>query len=246
MPSHLDKMERLGCSVYRGLARDRPEPQPEGSPAMNQDSTKTVWVGMDVHQASITAAILYGDEPEPEIVRLPGDLNPVRKLFRRLSKQGVVRGCYEASGAGYVIHRALQGDGFHCEVIAPSLIPRRPGDRRKTDRLDAINLVRHYRSGNLVAVAVPTEEQEAVRQLIRARLSVQGHTVRLKHRIVRILATHGHRYTGTLSNWTVKHRLWLAQLSRSLTGPLRTVLSFHLEHLEYLESQKRALDCEIE
>lgn len=81
---------------------------------MKDSSTEVAWVGLDVHQDSITAAILHGDDPELEVVRLPGDLNPVRKLFRRLSQQGAaVRGCYEASGAGYVLHRALQ----HEEVL---------------------------------------------------------------------------------------------------------------------------------
>ncbi len=116
---------------------------------MRQYTPETIWVGLDVHQASITAAILYGDNPDPEVVRLPGDLNPTRRLFRHLAENGVPRACYEASGAGYVLQRALDHNGFHCDVIAPSLIPSRPDDHRKTDRLDAIHLARMYRSGNL-------------------------------------------------------------------------------------------------
>jgi transposase len=201
---------------------------------------------MDVHQNSITAAILYGDSHYPEMVRLPGDLNAVRKLFRKLSLHGPVRSCYEASGAGYVLHRALDRDGFHCEVIAPSLIPRKPGERRKCDKLDAVKLVRLYRSGNLTSIVIPSEDQEAVRQLVRARLSVQRHLVRLKHRIVRMLATHGYHFTGSKSNWTKKHRAWLEKLRRELEGPLQSVLSLHLEHLEYLQTQQNALNDEIE
>jgi len=213
---------------------------------MEQYSTDQIWVGLDVHQSSITAAILEGDSHDPEVVRMNSDLNTVRRLFRRLSKRGVPRSCYEASGAGYVLQRALGRDGFHCEVIAPSLIPRKPGDRRKTDRLDAIMLAKLYRSGHLTPVAVPNEEQEAVRQLVRARLAVQTHITRLKHRIVKILATHGYRFTGTKSNWTQKHRTWLRQMRLDLTGPLATVIGIHLEHLEYLETQQRSLDAEIE
>mgnify|MGYP001815608018 CR=1 FL=1 len=96
-----------------------------------------IWVGLDVHVKSITAAILEGDSQEAEVVRLSGDLNKVRRLMRRLSEKGPVRACYEASGAGFVLHRRLKKDGFTCEVIAPSLIPRKPGDRRKCDRLIA-------------------------------------------------------------------------------------------------------------
>jgi len=213
---------------------------------MKQDSTDTVWVGMDVHQDSITAAVLFGDSQEPRIERLPGDLNAVRRLFRQLSNRGTPRSCYEASGAGYVLQRCLEHDGFHCEVIAPSLVPRRPGERRKTDRLDALHLVQHYRAGNLVPVAVPSPAQEEVRQLVRSRLAVQSHVVQLKHRIVRVLATHGHRFTAGKSNWTQKHRAWLRKLHRELSGPLGTVLAFHLEHLEYLEAQKHALEAAID
>lgn len=176
---------------------------------MKQLITDPVWVGMDVHQDSITAAILFGNNGEPRVERLPGDLNAVRRMFRRLSKQGTPRSCYEASGAGFVLQRCLEHDGFHCEVIAPSLVPKKPGDRRKTDRLDAIHLAHHYRAGNLVPVTVPSREQEEIRQLVRSRLAVQSHVVRLKHRIVRVLATHGHRFTEGKSNWTRKHRIWL-------------------------------------
>jgi transposase len=201
---------------------------------------------MDVHQDSITAAILFDDSNDPQVERLPGDLNVVRRMFRRLSKHGTPRSCYEASGAGYVLQRCLEHDGFHCEVIAPSLVPKRPGDRRKTDRLDAIHLAKQYRSGDLVPVAVPSPEQEEIRQLVRSRLAVQSHVVRMKHRIVRVLATHGHRFTGGKSNWTQKHRAWLRKLHRELQGPLATVLAHHLEHLEYLEAQKNSLEAEID
>lgn len=203
-------------------------------------------MGRDVHQDSITAAILYGDQDAADVVRLPGDLNAARKLFRRLSKKGTPRACYEASGAGYVLQRVLDNDGFYCEVIAPSHIPRWPGDHRKTDRLDAVRLARLYRSGHLRPVNVPDEQQEEVRQLVRCRLSLQRQIVRNKHRIVRVLATHGHRFTGTKSNWTNKHRVWLARLRRELKGPLQIVLAHDLEHLEYLEMQQRSLDAEIE
>jgi len=94
---------------------------------------------MDVHQDSVTAAVLVDGHSAPQVHHLGGDLREVRQLFRRLENLGTPRSCYEASGAGYVLQRKLTADGFHCEVIAPSLIPRRPGDRRKTDRLDAIH-----------------------------------------------------------------------------------------------------------
>ena len=101
---------------------------------------KTIWVGLDVHKNSITAAILEDQAGDGEVMRLSADLNQLRKLFRRLGIRGAVRACYEASAAGFVVHRVLGRDGFACEVIAPSLIPTKPGDRRKTDRRDAAAL----------------------------------------------------------------------------------------------------------
>ena len=106
-----------------------------------------IWVGLDVHKDSITAAILEGDAPEAEVFRLSSDLMKVRRMFRRISKRGAVQACYEASGSGYVLQRTLERDGFFCEVVAPSLIPRKPGERVKTDRRDARKLVELNRAG---------------------------------------------------------------------------------------------------
>lgn len=205
-----------------------------------------IWVGLDVHVESVTAAILEGDRQEAEVIKLSGDLNRTRKLFRRLSERGSVRGCYEASGAGFVLHRRLKKDGFHCEVIAPSLIPRKPGDRRKCDRLDAVMLARLYRSGHLTPVHVPDEWQEAVRRLIRLRTSYQWQCKQTKNRIYGILKAHGYIYRGGKTLWTKGHKQWLAKLRRELEGPLHTVLVTELEHLEYLEMQRGALDGEID
>ena len=213
---------------------------------MSQCSTIPIWVGLDVHQSSITAAILHGDAVEPEVVRLPGDLNAARRLFRRLAKSGAPRACYEASGAGYVLQRTLDHDGFHCDVIAPSLVPSLPGDHRKTDRLDAVHLARMYRSGHLTSVTVPDTDQEAVRHLVRARLFLRRQITRSKNRLMGILRTTDHRFTGTKSNWTKQHRAWLAALRRDLDGPLETVLSSELQLLEYLETSLVALDTRIE
>jgi transposase len=209
-----------------------------------QDST--IWVGLDVHKDSITAAILEGDASQAEVVRLSSDLHKVRRLFRRLSVRGAIRSCYEASGAGFVLHRALSDHGYSCEVVAPSLIPRKPGDRRKTDRIDAVALAKLLRSGHLTPVEVPTEEQEAVRGLVRYRAVLKREAKRAKHRVGGFLLRQGLRFDGGRSTWTRKHRIWLAQVRRQLKGPAGTCLSMELEHLEYLETQLKALDAEIE
>ena len=212
---------------------------------MSDTNTSVLWIGMDVHKSSTTLAILPDGSDEPEVLKSASTVPAIRKIFRKLSQRGAPRACYESSGAGYVLQRGLDRSGFHCDVIASGLIPRRPGDRRKNDRLDAINLAKHYRAGNLTPVAIPDEDREAARQLVRSRLAVQRHIIRLKHRIVRVMATHGYIFSGTKSNWTIKHRAWLRQLQRELPGVLRTVLSTHLAHLEYLEEQRANLDVNL-
>jgi len=204
-----------------------------------------IYVGLDVHLHSITAAILDGEGQDPQVITLSGDLMQTRRLFRRLAKKGPVRSCYEASGAGFVLQRVLSRDGFHCDVIAPSLIPRKPGDRRKTDRLDAVNLARLYRSGHLTPVHIPTREQEALRRLIRLRYEYVCYTTGTKHRISGMLRNYGLVFTEGKSTWTKTHRRWLARTRDQLDGAMRTALALELEHLEYLETQRAALDDEI-
>jgi transposase len=206
----------------------------------------SISVGFDVHAESITAAILDGDSQSAEVVTLPADLMKVRRLMRRLAEKGPVRSCYEASGAGFVLQRVLSRDGFHCDVIAPSLIPRKPGDRRKTDRLDAVMLAKLYRSGHLTPVHVPTEHIEELRRLLRLRTSYKEYCTSTMHRICGTLRNHGHIFPTGKTHWTKKHRAWLGSLRGSLQGPLQTALAIDLEHLEYLETQLRALDADLE
>lgn len=206
---------------------------------------KMIWVGLDVHKNSTTAAILEDDARDGEVVRLSADLNELRKLFRRLAARGPIRACYEASAVGFVVHRVLEREGFSCEVIAPSLIPTKPGDRRKTDRRDALQLARLYRSGHLTPVQVPDEEQEAVRSLVRTRFALLLQTKKCKQRIHSLLLRQGLVFREGKSYWTKLHRTWLAGVRREAQGPIATVLHTELELLEYLETQIRSLDNEI-
>ena len=210
-------------------------------------SEPTIWVGLDVHKDSTTVAILEGESMECEVLRLSSDLMQVRRLFRRLSERGMVRACYEASGSGYVLQRVLSEDGFFCEVVAPSMIPRMPGDRRKTDRIDAKMLARLYRSGHLVPVSVPTPEREALRRLVRLRTSTSRTVQDTKRRIAGICLSQGLVFRGTRTLWSKKHREWLNHLREEIQeGPMATVIRSELEQLEYLETKLRSLDAEIE
>jgi len=126
------------------------------------------WVGLDVHKDSIRAGILRPGSESVELRALVNDEYSVRKFFARgLGPRGHLRVCYEAGPTGYVLARQLQTMAVACQVIAPSLIPKAPGDKVKTDRRDARRLTRLYRAGELVAIRIPTASEEAVRDLCR-------------------------------------------------------------------------------
>jgi transposase len=130
----------------------------------------TLWVGLDVHKESISVAVFDdGRAQQGPVVTIPNEPTQIRKLFSRLKKEGEVRACYEAGSCGYEVYRQLATMGIACDVIAPGLIPVRVGDRVKTDRRDAEKLARLFRAGELTSIRVPSEAEEALRDLIRCR-----------------------------------------------------------------------------
>ena len=211
-------------------------------------STSTIYVGMDVHKDSVMVAVFEGFATEPERVeRLPNDLPKLRRLFERLAKRGEIRSCYEASGAGYVLHREITGWGHHCEVIAPSLTPQRPGDQRKHDRRDAIQLARLYRAGELVPVRVPSAAEERVRDLVRCRQTFQREILRSRHYVTKFLARRGFIFREATA-WGRKHRRWLEKLLRGglLASEDRWVFGEYLSLMDYKVSRRDDLDEQIE
>lgn len=204
----------------------------------------TIFVGMDVHQETVTVSVLPQLSAAPEETRtLPHDLGKLRKYFARLSKRGEIRSCYEASGCGYVLQRALTKWGVACEVIAPSLIPVRTGDRRKTDKRDAVKLARLYRAGELTAIRVPDAAEEQVRSLVRCRETLTREILKSRHYVLKLLLSRGQVYRGG-GNWTRRHWDWLRQVK--LEGADRITLQTYLELLEYKLIQREGLDKEIE
>src|SRR5512137_2385298 len=162
----------------------------------------TTWAGLDVHAERIVIATLTGQSREPEVRDIPNDAKVVRRTFQRLLDGSYeLRCCYEAGPCGFEVHRQLTAMGISCEVIAPSLIPVRAGDRVKTDRRDATKLARLFRAGELTRVTVPSADQEAVRDLVRARDDVRKDLTAARHRLGKFLIRHGHLYT-TGNNWT--------------------------------------------
>lgn len=172
----------------------------------------TFWVGLDVHADVVKGSVFGGEGWEPvDRFELVPDEKGLRGLVRRLRSFGQVRCVYEAGPCGYSLQRYLSGVGIVCEVAAPSLIPRRPGDRVKTDRRDADKLGRLYRSGQLTMVAIPDQQQEGVRDLVRAREDARVDLLRRRHRLSKFLLRRGYRYRqGTA--WTQRHWRWIDSL----------------------------------
>jgi transposase len=174
-----------------------------------------LFIGLDVHSDSIAVCLAPSDSTElrPYGV-IGGRQDDVLHLLKKLSAAhptATLKLCYEAGPHGYPLCRCLRAHGYDCIIVAPSKVPRRPGDRVKTDRRDAQQLARLYRAGELFAIYVPDPEDEAMRDLIRARDQVGRHQHRARQQLKMFLLRHNIRYTGQTS-WTAAHLRYLAQV----------------------------------
>jgi transposase len=178
---------------------------------------KILYVGLDVHKNTTDVAIAT-DRSNGKVRsygKIASTLDALNKLVKKLQvddKQ--LRFVYEAGPCGYQIHRYLDAKGIHCSVVAPSMIPRRSGDRIKTDRRDAMNLVRLFRAGELTSIYVPAAEDEAIRDLLRCRDDMKRFERKARQRLLSFLLRHGHQYSGK-KNWTKGFYSWLATIKFS-------------------------------
>lgn len=168
----------------------------------------TIHLGLDVHKDSISVGILNPGQETPDVEKIFHDEESVRRLIGRFPEPRLLRACYEAGPTGYDLARLLASMSVSCEVIAPSLIPRRPGDKVKTDRRDCRRLARLHRAGELVAIRIPTPREEAVRDLCRTRGDMVEDLTRARNRLTKFLLRHSRVWRGG-SNWTLKHEAWL-------------------------------------
>jgi transposase len=171
------------------------------------------YIGLDVHKETIAVALAEaGKRGEVrEYGTIANTPTALKALASKLAKSGLaLRFCYEAGPCGYGIQRQLSAAGHDCVVVAPSLIPRKPGDRIKTDRRDAANLARLHRAGELTPVWVPDPAHEAVRDLVRARQAAVRALRQARQQLSGFLLRQGQHYSRPA--WTLMHRRWLAGL----------------------------------
>jgi len=217
---------------------------------MSSSPAGIIYLGLDVHKDSVTVATLPATAKAPvRVDRLANDLSKLKRFLDRIARDGEIRACYEASGAGYVIQRAMRDWGYACDVIAPSLIPKRPGVQRKHDKRDAVELARLYRSGELTVVRIPTEAEERVRDLVRCREIFQREILKSRHYLLKFLARRGLVYRAA-KHWTQRHMTWLHTLGTPRGAALMAedaiVFRELLALLEYKLGRRAELDARIE
>lgn len=201
-----------------------------------------IYVGLDVHKASIAVAIVRGARSAPQYFgEIPNTPEAIKKLIHKLSPEGEVMNlCYEAGPCGYELYHQLSNMGHHCAVVAPSLIPQKSGLRIKTDRRDALNLAKLYADNSLTPVWVPDKEQEGMRDLSRAREDFKQIETKARQRLAAFLLRNGKVYAGK-SKWTQAYWRWLETVT--FETPMQTIVM--QEYVEAVrQAQRRVLSME--
>jgi transposase len=216
---------------------------PDVTPCLHPGQVRG-WVAIDQHKFSIVAAVLPPDGGKPEVSRIETTERAIRRF---IAKQGGPEGlsvCYEAGPGGFALWRLLTSMGVACDVVAPSLIPVRKGDRVKTDRRDAKKLVALYRAGLLRFVHPPTAELEGLRDLLRARDDLRCARMAARNRVLKQVLRHGRIFREGKTAWTKLHRAWLAR--QRLEDPFaQEALEQLLIHLDGIERQLATLDARL-
>ena len=206
------------------------------------------FVGMDAHKKSIQVAMLLPGATPPVEWQVANEPAAIRRLAKKLVREapGEVRCCYEAGPCGYALQRTLDSvDGIVCEVVAPSLIPVKPGERIKTDRKDARKLAELQRANLLTVVHAPTVAEESVRDLCRCREDAQEDLARARQRMGKFLLRRGLLFTVSKKAWGTLHRQWLRGLAFTHAAD-QAVFGDYLRALEQLEERILTLRAELD
>ena len=205
----------------------------------------TRYVGLDVHAETIAAAVGDGPGKVRNLGQFPNRPEPVRKFIEQLGGPQGLKVCYEAGPTGYALYWQLTRMGVHCDVIAPSLIPRKPGDKIKTDRRDAEKLAECYQSGTLTSVWVPDAAHEALRDLVRGRAAAKADESRAKHRLVKYLLRNGLRHPDSCRAWTHPWWRWVQALQFEFE-PQKATLSDYIAQVIHQRDRLARLDLAID
>lgn len=203
------------------------------------------YLGLDVHADTIAVAVSEGRGEVRSLGTIPNRPEPIRKLMKRLEPVSTLRVCYEAGPTGYALYWQLTGLGVRCEVVAPTLVPVKAGDRVKTDRRDAEKLARSYRNGDLTPVWVPDAAHEALRDVVRAREAAKKDELRAKHRLSKFLLRHGRRPAEGTKAWTGKYWSWLKSVRFEYAAQEATLLDYQTEvqrAADRIERLEKAID----
>ena len=211
--------------------------------------TKVRFIGLDVHADTIAVAVAEPDGEVRSLGVIPNRAESVRKLMKKLGPAESLRACYEAGPTGYVLYWQLTGLGIRCEVVAPTLVPMKPGDRVKTDRRDATKLARCYRAGDLTAVWVPNAAHEALRDLVRAREAAKKDQLRARHRLQKFFLRQGRRPPTKMTAWSSRHLAWVRQVTFELPAHEATRLDYlhEVDHaIDRIARLERAIDSAVQ
>jgi transposase len=205
---------------------------------------KVRFLGLDVHAETIAVAIAEPDGEVRSLGTIANRTESIRKLLKKLGPVEQFKACYEAGPTGYVLYWQLAELGVRCEVIAPTLVPMKAGDRVKTDRRDAERLARSYRSGDLTPVWVPNEGSEALRDLVRAREAAKQDQLRARHRLSKFLLRTGQRPAAGVKAWTQAYLTWVKQIHFTQAARESTLLDY-LHEVEHMAERVKRLEQAI-
>jgi len=204
------------------------------------------FVGLDVHAETIAVAVAEQDGEVRSIGVIPNRCESVRKLVKKLGPVEELQFCYEAGPTGYVLYWQLTALGGKCEVVAPTLVPVRAGDRVKTDRRDALKLARSYRAKELTAVWVPDAAHEALRDLVRAREAGKRDQLRARNRLTKFLLRHGKRPPKGVNPWTLNYMNWVRKEVQFEQLAQQATLLDYLHEVEHMAARVTRLEQAIE
>ena len=211
--------------------------------------SKVRFIGLDVHAETIAVAIAEPTGEVRSVGVIPNRPESIRKLVKKLGPAEQLRVCYEAGPTGYVVYWQLAALGVACEVVAPTLVPVKPGDRVKTDRRDALKLARSYRAGDLTPVWVPDAAHEALRDLVRAREAAKKDQLRARHRLGKFLLRHGRRPPTAMKAWTRTHLTWVKSAVHFEHAAQEATLLDYLHEVDHVASRierlERAIDAAV-